>query len=36
VPEEKAAAFAARLLDLSAGTVKVRAVGESFRAVRIK
>ena len=36
VPEEKAAAFSARLFDLSAGTVTVRAVGESFRAVRVR
>ena len=36
VPEEKAAAFAARILDLSAGAVTVRTVGESYRAVRIK
>ncbi len=36
VPEEKAAAFAARILDASAGAVEVRTVGESFRAVRIK
>ena len=36
VPEEKAASFAARVFDLSAGAVTVRTVGESFRAVRIK
>lgn len=36
VPEEKAEAFAARIFDLSAGSVTVRAVGESFRAVRVR
>ena len=36
VPEEQAESFAARILDLSAGAVAVRTVGESFRAVRIK
>ncbi len=36
VPEEKAASFAARILDLSAGTVTVRTVGESFRPVRVR
>ena len=36
VPEEKAAAFADRIFDLSAGTVTVTAVGESLRAVRVK
>ncbi len=36
VPEEKSAAFAARVLDLSAGAVTVRTVGESFRAVRVR
>ena len=36
VPEEKSAAFAARILDLSAGAVQLRTVGESFRAVRVR
>ena len=36
VPEEKAEAFAARVFDLSAGAVEVKAVGESFRAVRVR
>ena len=36
IPEEKAASFAARVFDLSAGAVTVRTVGESFRAVRVK
>ena len=36
VPEERAAAFAARIFDLSAGVVEVNTVGESFRAVRVK
>ena len=36
VPEEKAAAFAARIRDLSAGAVATETVGESFRALRIK
>ena len=36
VPEEKTASFAARILDLSAGTVTVRTVGESFRPVRVR
>ena len=36
VPEEKAEAFAARILDLSAGAVTVRPVGESLRAVRVR
>lgn len=36
VPEEKAASFAARILDMSAGTVTVRTVGESFRPVRVR
>ncbi len=35
VPEERAGDFAARIRDLSAGTVEVRTVGESFRAVRV-
>ena len=36
VPEEKSAACAARIRDLSAGAVELRTVGESFRAVRIR
>ena len=36
VPEEKSAACAARILDLSAGAVQLRTVGESFRAVRVR
>ena len=36
VPEERADGFAARILDLSAGAVEVRAVGESFRAVKVR
>ena len=36
VPEEKAETFAARVFDLSAGAVEVRAVGESFRAVKVR
>ena len=36
VPEEKAEACAARVFDLSAGAVKVRTVGESFRAVPLR
>ena len=36
VPEEKAEAFAARVFDLSASAVEVKAVGESFRAVRVR
>ncbi|MBR0208458.1 MAG: YigZ family protein [Oscillospiraceae bacterium] len=36
VPEEKASSFAARILDLSAGAVTVRTVGENFRAVRVR
>ena len=36
VPEEKAAAFAARICDLSAGAVEVKAVGEDFRAVKVR
>ena len=36
LPEERAEAFAARILDLSAGAVEVRAVGESFRAVKVR
>lgn len=35
VPEEESDAFAARIYDLSAGSVKVRVTGESFRAVPI-
>ena len=33
VPEERSEAFAARIFDQSAGSVKVRVTGESFRAV---
>ena len=36
VPEEKAEALAARISDASAGTVALRAVGESLRPVRIR
>ncbi len=36
VPEERSDAFAARIYDLSAGSVKVLVTGESFRAVPIK
>ena len=36
VPEEKAEDFAARVFDLSAGAVKVEAVGESFRSVKVR
>lgn len=36
VPEEKAASLAARLYDLSAGSVTLRTTGESLRAVQIR
>ena len=36
VPEEKAPDLAARVFDLSAGTVELRTVGESLRAVRVR
>ena len=36
VPEEKAEALAARISDASAGSVALRAVGESLRPVRIR
>ena len=36
VPEEKASGFAARVFDLSAGTVEVKSVGESLRAVKVR
>ena len=36
VEQEKAAAFADRIFNLSAGTVTVTAAGESLRAVRVK
>jgi uncharacterized YigZ family protein len=36
VPEEQSEAFAGRIFDLSAGAVKVRVTGESFRAVPVK
>lgn len=35
LPEEQAGAFAARVTDLTAGTVSVETVGEDFRAVKL-
>ena len=36
VPEEKSGEFAARIFDQTAGSVKVRVIGESFRAVPVR
>ena len=36
VPEEKLEAFSARIFDVSAGSVAVRAVGEAYRAVPVR
>lgn len=36
VPEEMAERFAARIFDVTAGSVKVRATGESFKAVPVR
>ena len=36
VPEEKAPALAARVFDLSAGTVELKTVGEDFQAVKVR
>lgn len=36
LPEKEASSFAARIFDLSAGTVTVRTVGDSYRPVRIR
>ena len=36
LPEEASESFAARIYDLSAGSVKLRTTGESYRAVRVR
>ena len=36
LPEEQSESFAARIYDLSAGSVKLRTTGESYRAVRVR
>ena len=36
VPEEQSEAFAARIFDQTAGSVRVRVTGESFRAVPLR
>ena len=36
IPEEKSEAFAARIFDVSAGTVTVQTTGEAFRPVKVR